>query len=156
MKTLNEWMDTNGITPDQAAEIFGKSVGTIRNWRSAGVPTNLTDWVDKRIVEWSGVPLPSLPDRVTLTVSSEQFDDWSRAALSEGKILSQWAIDSLDAVAAGEADSTGYDQASNPLHSLQVADEGKTYEPGPGSGSGDVISAPLGDIFQSGSSEGVA
>jgi hypothetical protein len=100
MKTLNQWMDNNGISPEKAAEIFGKSVGTIRNWRSAGVPENQREWVEKRMVEWNGKPLPEVPDRVTLKLTAEQFDAWSEAALANGKILRKWVIDSIDELAA--------------------------------------------------------
>lgn len=104
MKTLNQWMDNNGISPEKAAEIFGKSVGTIRNWRSAGVPENQREWVEKRMVEWNGKPLPEVPDRVTLELSAEQFDAWSEAALADGKILRKWVIDSIDELAAKHPD----------------------------------------------------
>lgn len=100
MKTLNQWMDNNGISPEKAAEIFGKSVGTIRNWRSAGVPENQREWVEKRMVEWNGKPLPEVPDRVTLELTADQFDAWSEAALADGKILRKWVIDSIDEIAA--------------------------------------------------------
>jgi hypothetical protein len=139
MKPLNEWMDAQGITPEQAAEIFGKSVGTIRNWRSGGVPNNQREWVEKRMVEWTGAPLPELPDRLILEVTRNQFDDWSRAALADGKILREWAIDSLDEAAA--KDSTGYSQAQDPIYPplSRVAEEGNEYrvasdaKPGPSS-----------------------
>lgn len=125
MKTLNEWMDSNEISPEKAAEIFGKSVGTIRNWRSAGVPTNQREWVEKRMVEWNGKPLPEVPDRVTLEVSPHQFDAWNHAALADGKILRKWAIDVLDEAAA--ADPTLSDPVPYPVQSvpaLRVAEEG--------------------------------
>lgn len=136
MKPLNEWMDANGISPEKAAEIFGKSIGTIRNWRSSGVPTNQREWVEKRMVEWSGTPLPEIPDRLILEVPRDQFDDWSRAALAEGKILREWAIDALDEAAAEDEaqKATGSDAAFNPLQSLKVAEPGEDYLPKKGNG----------------------
>jgi len=149
MKSLNEWMDSHGITPETAAEIFGKSVGTIRNWRSAGVPANQREWVEKRMVEWSGKPLPELPDRITLDVSREQFDEWSRAALHARQILREWAISTLDQ--AAEADQTGYSQAPNPLHSMPRAPEpGNDYRTRP------AIDAMPGAFSQSDNDEGAA
>jgi hypothetical protein len=96
MKTLNEWMDANEISAEKAAEIFGKSEGTIRNWRSQGVPANQCKWVEKRMTEWSGKPLPTLPDRITLEITAEQFDLWNRAALASRQIVREWAADVLD------------------------------------------------------------
>ena len=149
-------MDEAGVDLASAASLFGVSEQTIYNWRSTrGVADSKAEWVESRMRDYIGSQqITNLPERITLEITPEQFDDWSQAALSEGKILRQWAIDSLDA-AAEEASSTGYASIPNPLHSLPiVADEGKAY--GPGSGSDDVISAPLGDIFQSGSDTGVA
>lgn len=128
MKTLNEWMDSNGISPEQAAEIFGKSVGTIRNWRSAGVPNNQQEWVAKRMVDWTGTPLPTGPDRVTLEVEPQTFDQWNRAAMTEGKLLREWAIDVLNEAAEAD-DSTGSDEASHPLYHLPQVPGLKAAEP---------------------------
>jgi hypothetical protein len=114
MKPLNEWMDAHGISPEQAAEIFGKSIGTIRNWRSGGVPSNQREWVEKRMVEWTGAPLPEIPDRLVLEIPRDQFDEWSRAALAEGKILREWAIEVLDEAAT--LDQTGYGDTPNPVY----------------------------------------
>jgi hypothetical protein len=121
MNPFKDWLDAKNLSPDHAALIFGKSSGTIRNWRSAGVPELLRPWVEKKMAE---IDSPrSLPDRVTLEITAEQFDEWSRAALAEGKILRTWAIDVLDQQAA-EDEQTGSGQPFNPLQSLKVAEPG--------------------------------
>jgi hypothetical protein len=72
--------------------------------------------------------ISELPDRLILEVTRNQFDDWSRAALADGKILREWAIDSLDEAAANN--STGSDEAPNPLQSLpRAAEDGAPYGP---------------------------
>jgi hypothetical protein len=106
MKSFNDWMDDRGISPEKAAGLFGKSAGTIRNWRSGGVPENLRDWVIKRMEELNKTtPAPVvLPERISLELTAEEFDTWNRAALAEGKILREWIIDALDRAAEDEGE----------------------------------------------------
>lgn len=155
-KEFAKWMDDVGIDLSAAASLFGVSEQTIYNWRSTrGVADSKADWVESRMRDYLGSrEITSLPDRVTLEITSDQFDNWNQAALAEGKTLRQWAIDSLESIAADNDDSTGYTQPSNPLQSLPlVADEGKPYE-APASDS--ATTARLGSSSLSDSEEGVA
>jgi hypothetical protein len=131
MKQFNEWMDARGMTPNEAASKFGKSAGTIRNWRSIGVPQNLQDWVLARMGEIdSSSPVSATSERVSLEITREQFTSWNRAALLEGKIIYDWAADVLDDAAADtNEDSTGSHTSFNPLASLKVADRSTEYLP---------------------------
>ena len=140
-KEFAKWMDEIGIDLAAAAGHFGVSPQTIYNWRStAGVPASRSEWVQSRMRDYVGSKgISELPDRLILEVTRNQFDDWSRAALADGKILREWAIDSLDEAAA--KDSTGYSQAQAPLYPplSRVAEEGNEYraaadaKPGPSS-----------------------
>lgn len=44
-----------------------------------------------------------LPERLTLEASPDQFDKWNRAALREGKIIRDWAMDALEDAAQEES-----------------------------------------------------
>lgn len=81
---------------------FGVSEQTLYNWRSTvGVPPSRVEWVRGRMAEFEKLESAApLPDRLTLEATPDQFDDWNRAALAQGKILRQWAADALDDAAA--------------------------------------------------------
>lgn len=103
MKTLSEWMDSNQVGLEEASNLFGKTVGTLRNWRSSGVPASQQAWVRNQMADWEKKQNRPLPDRLTLELESpEQFDDWNRAALRSGKILRDWAMEVLEKAADGE------------------------------------------------------
>lgn len=132
-KEFANWMDDAGMSLETATKYFGVSEQTIYNWRSTrGIPESRLPWVEERMREFirtTGVE--NLPDRVTLEVTAVQFDEWNRAALAEGKILRQWAIDVLDEAAAAD-DQTGSDGSLYPVPSpslLRVA-EAETPETG--------------------------
>ena len=126
MNTLKEWMDARGITPERAADIFGKSVGTIRNWRSRGVPPSQRDWVERRMQEYSGRPLPEATSRLGLEISRTQFREWNKAALNSGQLIEDWAISVLDEAAA---DHKGYDDTADPVEFPRAADDAGEYRP---------------------------
>jgi len=130
-KEFAKWMDDAGIDLAAAGAHFGVSQQTIYNWRStSGVPASREEWVKSRMREFlSSHEFTTLPDRVTLEVSAEQFDEWSRAALAEGKILRQWAIDSLDELAAAAEDpSIGLAEPPPPLYYLPESGSEKVAE----------------------------
>jgi hypothetical protein len=114
-KEFAGWLDERGIAPVEAAGIFGIAEQNIYNWRSTrGVPPSKTAWVEKLMAEYDQKSAgPTLPDRVSLEVDPQTFDQWSRAALAEGKILREWAIAVLNE-AAEEEDSTGSGDSPNP------------------------------------------
>jgi len=104
MESFKSWMDKTGVSLASAADLFGKTIGTIRNWRSAGVPETQKEWVRKQMRSYEMEERANLPERLTLTPSSDQFDQWNRAALREGKIVREWAMDAHDE--AAEEDGT--------------------------------------------------
>jgi len=68
--------------------------------------------------------VPDLPDRLTLEVTSAEYDAYSEAALSQKQTLKRWAIDELNKAAESY-------QKQSP--GLRVADEpeaGKSYRSG--------------------------
>lgn len=139
-KEFGEWLDTKGIDVGEAASYFGVSEGTIYKWRSTpGVPETKTNWVRERMAQYE--PRQSrqhVPERVSLEITREEFADWNRAALLDGKIIYDWAIDVLNEAAA---EQTGSGDASNPPKSLAlVAEEGNAYRPPSPSGGAEAAS----------------
>lgn len=107
MKTLKEWMDSSGVGLEEASQLFGKTIGTIRNWRSSGVPASQADWVNKQIAAYESRRSENISDRLTLNPTAEQFDEWNSAALKSGKIIREWAMDALEDAASSELYETG-------------------------------------------------
>lgn len=130
-KEFAGWLDERGIAPAEAAGIFGSAEQNIYNWRSTrGVPPSKTAWVEKVMAEYDQkAPTPSLPDRVTLEVEPQTFDQWNRAAMTEGKLLREWAIDVLNEAAEAD-DSTESDETIHPLYHLPQVPNLKAAEPG--------------------------
>lgn len=126
-KQFGEWLDSNGIEVADAASYFGVSEGSIYKWRSTpGVPDRKLEWVQARMAAYSkqARSTPTL-DRLVLEITNEQFEAWNEAALEEGLLLKDWAIQTLDEVAG---DSTGSGEAPNPLQSLpRAAEDGAAY-----------------------------
>jgi hypothetical protein len=120
MNQLKEWMDANDVTPEQAAEFFGKTAGTIRNWRSSGVPATQREWVTKRMREGLGTPSPGIPNRLTVEVDRESFRDWNRAALLAGQLIEDWAVESLNQLAHELLDP---DPDDGPYHRIEPGPE---------------------------------
>jgi transposase-like protein len=145
-KEFSKWMDESGIALTEAALHFGVSEQTIYNWRSTrGIADSKAAWVRGRMRDYihqRGVA--QLPERLVLEVPPPQFDRWCRAALREHKIPRDWAIDTLDRIAAEEGveageqgavtDRTGSDAAPDPIESTTlglIAEEPGKYHAGP-------------------------
>ena len=128
-----EWMDTNQVSVEEAASLFGSSEQTIYNWRStAGVPQKKDEWA-KRIMEgYLSNRKNELPDRLTLEPTRDEFDTWNRAALLSGKIVRDWAIDSLNELAENESGLYASRQSSIPL----VREDSEDRDPSSGEVSG--------------------
>jgi hypothetical protein len=123
MNTLKAWMDEKGVTPEEAARIFGKTVGTIRNWRSLGVPASQREWVEQRMAEHTGAS-PAVEARATLplVVTREKFRAWNQAALDAGKVVEDWAVDVLDEAAEADGDGDhGADHGDQRPESYHIA-----------------------------------
>lgn len=115
METFKEWMDARRMTAEEASEVFAKSPGTIRNWRSIGVPDSQREWVLKKMagIDATRDQRPT-PERVSLEITREEFAAWNRAALLEGKIIYDWAADVLN----DAADSIESHAAPDPIKPL--------------------------------------
>lgn len=126
-KEFSQWMEDAGISLTAAAELFGVSEQTLYNWRSSiGVPDRKLEWVRSRMDEFlkNAVKGKQL-DRVVLEITDDQFSAWNAAAREEGRLLKEWAIQTLDDAAL---DPTGSSEAFNPLESLKVAEPNTEYD----------------------------
>lgn len=127
MKTLNEWMDERGMTAEEAAEIFRKSAGTIRNWRSLGVPESQIPWVQKVMLEHETTKTEaSRGDRIWLELTDEQLRAYDAAARVDDLYWKDWAVQVLDE--AAEDHLTGSDGSPDTvMPPLCLADDPKDY-----------------------------
>ena len=95
-------MEAEGLKPKDLAPELNKEVQTIFNWKSKGVPK--AQWVaceavmERHHARNTGAPGGEDPVFV-IKPSYEQFQNWNRAALDAGKLIEDWAMDGLDAIA---------------------------------------------------------
>jgi hypothetical protein len=127
-KEFSQWMEEVGISLTEAAELFGVSEQTLYNWRSSiGVPDRKLEWVRARMEEFlKKSTRGSQLDRVVLEITDDQFAAWNAAALEDGLLLKEWAIQTLDDAALNP---TGSSETFNPLESLKVAEPDTDYLP---------------------------
>lgn len=101
-------MDSHGLSIEKAAELLSKSIGTVKNWRSSGIPTresvrsHVSAFMKRYDEERAAEAAAELVDVINLEVSAEQFDAWNKAALEKGLIIRDWAIQGLDEMAKEE------------------------------------------------------
>lgn len=105
-EAFKTWMDDRGLTPENIAAEIKKEAGTLKQWRSRGVPTRdsvrahvtsfMADYDSKKIEE-----LKTL-DVLNLEIPADKFDRWNQAALDQGLIIREWAIQGLDRLAKKE------------------------------------------------------
>lgn len=130
-KEFAAWLDVRGLSPAEGAALFGISEQNIYNWRSTrGVPPSKAEWVLKTMTEYEKLSVGTLPNRVILEPTRDQFRAWGKAALAAGKLIDDWAAETLDDVAAEDeaAKSTGYGDRLNPLQSMpRAAEPGNEY-----------------------------
>lgn len=69
--------------------------------RSERLQRDLSQAIEAEELRQKNTLRPLLQNFV-LEVGQEQFDRWNAAALGEGKLIRQWALDGLDALAADE------------------------------------------------------
>lgn len=99
------WMDERGLTAETIAPLIQKEEGTIRNWRSRGVPgrESVRSHVSAFMENYDLAKIDDAPlNALTLHLSQSQFDDWNRAAMKKGLIMREWAIEGLDSLAKNE------------------------------------------------------
>lgn len=83
------------------SSLIPRSQGTIENWRSQGVPKRAAIEVSAFMEAYDCERAEQLRelDKLVIEVESEQFDNWNRAALSQGLIVREWAIRGLNDLA---------------------------------------------------------
>ena len=100
------WLEASGIKVPEVAKQLNKEPQTVYNSRSKGIPK--AQYVAcTSVMEAHRKPsLEDINDRLTMYPSRDQFRNWNKAANAEGKLIEDWALDGLDAMAAeyfGEA-----------------------------------------------------
>lgn len=103
---FKKWMDEKNLRAHQVNQRFGVSEQTIAHWRSKGVPETRIPHVNYVISCWSNWTAPELGSRLLISPTAEQFRAWNQAALDEGLLLEQWAIESSDRLAGEREDKT--------------------------------------------------
>lgn len=130
-KDFAEWLDKTAMPLNEAAGLFGTSEQTIYKWRSVrGVPPSKSEWVRKVMAEHDSNEIQSLPNRIILEPTREQWREWGKAALGSGMLLDEWAVEALDKAAVEDeaAHSTGLYANLAPIESLRVAEpSGEDY-----------------------------
>jgi transcriptional regulator with XRE-family HTH domain len=93
---FKEWMDSKKLRAKDVCKRFGVSEQTIAHWRSKGVPARKQPHVNYVIACWENPTAAELGSTLLLKPSAAQFRAWNQAALNEGQLLEQWAIEGLD------------------------------------------------------------
>ncbi len=100
---FKDWMDQRGLSPDDVSEGLKKEAGTIKQWRSRGIPKreSVRSHVREFMTSYAAEQAEALRNSgaLTLEVDMETFNSWNRAALDAGQIMEDWAIEGLDALA---------------------------------------------------------
>jgi len=100
--SIKQWL---GDHPERdrhwLAEQCDSDKRTVDNWLSSprGVPAKAIIIIGNLMradLEAEKAKLPAPPMNLTLEVNTEQFDRYSRAALKEGKIITEWILSVID------------------------------------------------------------
>ncbi len=101
---VKEWLKAIKKDRQWLAEMTGATLSTVNKWLSSsrGVPANVSRLIERLMTQYpvstTTATLPPSDDEntLTLTVDAPTFDSWNAAAMEEGKLLRQWAIDVLN------------------------------------------------------------
>jgi len=116
---FKSWMDRHGFTPTNLSPLIRRGVGTLKNWRSDGVPPRVHDFVRDFMERYEHEKTISL-NKLILEVTDEQFQRWNSSALRSGQLIKDWAIEGLDHLASQESKISHYQQPAE--HGHMVAD----------------------------------
>jgi hypothetical protein len=98
---------------------------TIYNWSNIGIPKRRWSDVEELMANWrddaSAAPPPGLDQPLIITPRRDQFRAWNRAALAEGMLVEDWAIEGLDRLAAEHFDR----QESKSRYPTAAEEEGR-------------------------------
>lgn len=127
---LAEWMDSRSVSAEALSKRLGVKMQTIYNWRSAGVPARKQDHLRRVMNQWDLHP-DSQGQAFIVRPTADQFREWNRAALERGELVEDWALRSLDELAAEEL------AESDKRPQLKVAETPPEYRAKRGNGSGE-------------------
>jgi hypothetical protein len=101
---IKTWLDSRGMTAQEAASLFGVETQTIFNWRSQGVPERRRLHVESVMAnhETAGTSPLRWESKLTISPTWDQIENWMAAARKAGKSPERWAIDGLADLAQEE------------------------------------------------------
>jgi hypothetical protein len=101
------WMNERGLTSEGLAPLLNRSKGTIENWRSQTVPERARAEVYIFMRNYDAEKLKELKalNVINLQIPPDKHDLWNEAALKQGLIIKDWAIQGLDEMAKRELTS---------------------------------------------------
>ena len=98
------WMDSEGLKPKDVAPDLRKKSQTVSNWRAGGIPISaqlacqvVMERYDAGLIGGDKQP------QFVVKPTYEQFQDWNRAALGQKQLISEWAVEGLNAFAKKSA-----------------------------------------------------
>lgn len=127
---LLDWMESREVSPEALSERMGVSLKTVYNWRTSGVPARKQDHLRRVMNQWDLHP-DSQGQAFIVRPTPDQFREWNRAALERGELVEDWALRSLDELAAEELADT------DKRPQLKVAETPPEYRVQRGNGSGE-------------------
>lgn len=80
---------------------MGVNIKTVYNWRTLGVPPRKESHLRQVMAEWDARAGSAL-GALLLRPTPEEFRAWNQAALEEGKLIEDWAIEGLNRLAEEE------------------------------------------------------
>ncbi|MES2980763.1 MAG: hypothetical protein V4727_00490 [Verrucomicrobiota bacterium] len=93
------WMKRHQLSAADAAPMFGITKQTLYNWCSNGIPETKVEYITRVTSEYDKSPAAAIGPRIVISPTEEQFRNWNRAALDEGQLIEDWAVDSLEKAA---------------------------------------------------------
>ncbi|MGJ8678624.1 MAG: S24 family peptidase [Akkermansiaceae bacterium] len=99
-ETLIKWMSENDHTNEWLADKLGVKLPTISSWRSnRPIPSKAIYIIKDLMDKDKDKEIEELRNNLILRPNYDQFKRWNEKALSEGKIIEDWAFDGLEAMA---------------------------------------------------------
>ncbi len=121
-KVIKAWVDDPKRGRDWLAKECGVSVKTVTNWLSSSI-----DIPAKALLIIEGLmrldekKLRKLDlSHIVLKISPKEFDAWSRVALSEGQIVTDWIVSLVRQ--AYQSEQTGLPAKPDPVESENQSD----------------------------------
>lgn len=93
------WADAQRLRAPELAELLGKEVQTIYNWRNKGVPKSQRVACQYLIDRSQEERFEEVKSQLVLRPTADQLRAWNEAALSVGKTIEDWAFEGLEEMA---------------------------------------------------------